>query len=58
MNKAWTFVGGMLAGVVSVFAAAAVAVELDSQKCGNASAGGGEEEQLALPEGSAASQTE
>ena len=34
MSKTWTFIGGMLAGVASVFAAAAVAVELEGRKSG------------------------
>lgn len=29
MSKTWTFIGGMLAGITSMFAAAAVAVELE-----------------------------
>lgn len=44
------FIGGMLAGVASVFAAAAVAVELEGRKGGGSDAGEGKE-QLALPEG-------
>lgn len=32
MSKAWTFIGGMLVGVASVFAAAAVAMELEVNK--------------------------
>lgn len=47
MSKAWTFIGGILTGVASVFAAAAVAVEWEGQ--------GGvveeKKERLALPEG-------
>lgn len=50
MNKTWTFIGGMLAGVASVFAAAAVAVELEGRKGGSFDASG-EKEKLALPEG-------
>lgn len=51
MNKAWTFIGDMLAGVASVFAAAAVAVELKNRTSRNSDAVE-EKEKLALPEGS------
>ena len=49
MSKTWTFVGGVLAGVASVFAAAAVAVGLEgrSGECTTEE----ERERLALPEG-------
>lgn len=50
MSKTWTFIGGMLAGVASVFAAAAVAVKLEGSKAGSTDAGE-EKERLALPEG-------
>lgn len=49
MSKTWTFIGGMLAGVASVIATAAVAVELEDQKSGKRD-GGEEKEKLALPE--------
>lgn len=49
MNKTWTFIGGLLAGVASVFAAAAVAVELEGRKSGSDT--GEAKEKLALPEG-------
>lgn len=50
MNKTWTFIGGMLAGVASVFAAAAVAVEVEGRRNGNNDSAA-EKEKLALPEG-------
>lgn len=50
MNKTWTFIGGMLAGVASVFAAAAVAVEVEGRRNGNNDSVA-EKEKLALPEG-------
>lgn len=50
MSKAWTFIGGMLAGVASVFAAAAVAVALEERKSVRTDAEQ-EKEKLALPEG-------
>ena len=49
MSKSWTFIGGMLAGVASVFAAAAVAVEMESRRGGSTDVGE-EKERLALPE--------
>ena len=56
MSKAWTFIGGMLAGVASVFAAAAVAVEWEGRKSGSTSATE-EKERLALPEDTMGSST-
>lgn len=50
MSKTWTFIGGMLAGVASVFAAAA-AVELKNRTSHNSDAVE-KKEKLALPEGS------
>ncbi len=32
MSKTWTFIGGMIAGVVSVFAAATAAVALEEKQ--------------------------
>lgn len=49
MNKTWIFIGGLLAGVASVFAAAAVAVEMEDRKGGNEAVE--EKEKLGLPEG-------
>ncbi|WP_291440084.1 hypothetical protein [Desulfovibrio sp.] len=49
MSKTWTFIGGILAGVAGVFTAAAIAVELESQKNGSCDAVE-EQEKLALPE--------
>ena len=57
MSSKWTFIGGILAGAASVFAAAAVAVELENRRSGNADTGE-EKEKLALPEGPSASQSE
>lgn len=57
MSSKWTFIGGILAGAASVFAAAAVAVELENRRSGNADIGE-EKEKLALPEGPSASQSE
>ena len=47
MSKTWTFIGGIL-GVAGVFTAAAIAVELESQKSGSDNAIE-EPEKLALP---------
>lgn len=55
MNKTWTFIGGLLAGVASVFATAAVAVSLEENSFSSERV---EEERLALPEGSAEKGTE
>ena len=49
MSKAWAFIGGALAGIVGVFTAAAVAVELDKRKTDQVIED--EPEKLALPEG-------
>ena len=49
MSKAWVFIGGALAGILGVFTAAAVAVELDNRKAGQEIED--EPEKLALPEG-------
>ena len=35
MSKTWTFIGGVVAGIVGVFTAAAVAVELERVKSGS-----------------------
>ena len=48
MSKTWAFIGGALAGIVGVFAAAAVAVELDNRKADQEIED--EPEKLALPE--------
>ena len=49
MSKTWTFIGGIRAGVAGIFTAAAIAVELESQKSGSCDAVE-ESEQPALPE--------
>ena len=49
MSKTWAFIGGALAGIVGVFTAAAVAVELDKRKTDQVIED--EPEKLALPEG-------
>ena len=49
MSKTWAFIGGVLAGIVGVFTAAAVAVELDNRKAGQEIED--EPEKLELPEG-------
>ena len=49
MSKAWVFIGGALAGIIGVFTAAAVAVELDNRKAGQEIED--EPEKLELPEG-------
>ena len=49
MSKAWVFIGGALAGILGVFTAAAVAVELDNRKAGQEIED--EPEKLELPEG-------
>lgn len=49
MSNKWTFIGGVLAGIAGVFTAAAIAVELESQKNGSYDAVE-ESEKLALPE--------
>ena len=49
MSKTWAFIGGVLAGIVGVFTAAAVAVELDNRKADQEIED--EQEKLALPEG-------
>ena len=49
MSKTWAFIGGAFAGIVGVFAAAAVAVELDNRKAGQEIED--EPEKLELPEG-------
>ena len=49
MSGKWAFIGGILAGVAGVFTAAAIAVELESQKNGSCDAGENKE-RLALPE--------
>ena len=49
MRKTWAFIGGALAGIVGVFTAAAVAVELDKRKTDQVIED--EPEKLALPEG-------
>ena len=48
MSKTWAFIGGALAGIVGVFAAAAVAVELDNRKADQEIED--EPEKLVLPE--------
>ena len=49
MSKTWVFIGGALAGIIGVFTAAAVAVELDNRKAGQEIED--EPEKLELPEG-------
>ena len=49
MSKTWAFIGGALAGIVGVFTAAAVAVELDKRKTDQVIED--EPEKLALPKG-------
>ena len=49
MSKTWAFIGGVLAGIVGVFTAAAVAVELENRKADQEIED--EPEKLALPEG-------
>mgnify|MGYP003593431498 FL=1 len=49
MSKTWAFIGGVLAGIVGVFTAAAVAVELDNRKADQEIED--EPKKLALPEG-------
>ena len=49
MSKTWAFIGGALAGIVGVFTAAAVAVELDNRKADQVIED--EPEKLALPKG-------
>ena len=49
MSKTWAFIGGALAGIVGVFTAAAVAVELDKRKTDQVIED--EPEKLAMPEG-------
>ncbi len=49
MSKTWTFIGGVVAGIVGVFTAAGVALELDTRKGCNCDAGESKE-RLALPE--------
>ena len=49
MSKTWAFIGGALAGIVGVFTAAAVAVELDNRKADQEIED--EPKKLALPEG-------
>ena len=49
MSKAWVFIGGALAGIIGVFTAAAVAVELDNRKADQEIED--EPEKLELPEG-------
>ena len=51
MNKTWTFIGGVVTGIIGVFTAAAIAVELEQQVN---SSGVAEEEKLALPDGRSA----
>ena len=51
MNKTWTFIGGVVTGIIGVFTAAAIAVELEQQV---GSSDVAEEEKLALPEGHSA----
>ena len=51
MNKTWTFIGGVVTGIIGVFTAAAIAVELEQQV---GSSDVAEEEKLALPEGGSA----
>ena len=48
MSKTWVFIGGALAGIVGVFTAAAVAVELENRKADHVIED--EIEKLALPE--------
>lgn len=48
MSKTWTFIGGVVAGIVGVFTAAGVAVALDTRKDGSDAVA--EQEKLALPE--------
>ena len=49
MSKTWVFIGGALAGIIGVFTAAGVAVELDNRKARQEM--GDEPEKLELPEG-------
>lgn len=35
MSKMWTFIGGVVAGIVGVFTTAGVALELDARKNGD-----------------------
>ena len=51
MNKTWAFIGGVVTGIIGVFTAAAIAVELEQQVGSSDIA---EEEKLALPEGRSA----
>ena len=50
MSKTWTFIGGVVAGIVGVFTAAYVATELESQ-AGSDCPETTEQESLELPEG-------
>ena len=49
MSKTLVFIGGALAGILGVFTAAAVAVELDNRKAGQEIED--EPEKMELPEG-------
>ena len=49
MSSKWAFIGGIMAGVVGGFTAAAVSMELESRKNGSRDAVD-EPERLALPE--------
>ncbi len=49
MNRTWAFIGGVLTGIVGVFTAAAIAVELEGRKNDNCDVVD-ESERLALPE--------
>lgn len=49
MSKTWTFIGGVVAGIVGVFTAAAISVELEGRKSNSRDAVD-EPEKLALPE--------
>ncbi len=49
MSSKWAFIGGIMAGVVGGFTAAAVSMELESRKSGSCNTVK-ESERLALPE--------
>ena len=50
MSKTWVFIGGMVAGIAGVFAAAFAAEELDAHKQPSKDGAIETEESLALPE--------
>lgn len=51
MNKTWTFIGGILTGVASVFAVATVAMALEPRERCSAKTIPNNKDLLALPEG-------